>query len=139
MLILNRKENFLMKKNAIIITLIFAIPLLAYMLLTASNSTTAKTTETGKPQVIKFTSAMCLDCQTMNKVFEEIMPKYEDRITLTEIHVQDKNSFNDEQIKKYNVTLVPTIILLNSKGAQVKRIEGAVSEEEMDKCLQGLE
>ena len=53
-----------MKKNAIIITLIFLIPLFAYMLLTNSNQTTAETTQTGKPQVIKFTSAMCLDCQT---------------------------------------------------------------------------
>ena len=43
-----------------------------------------------------------------------------------------------EQIQKYNVTLVPTIILLNSQGQQIKRIEGAVSKEEMDKCLQGL-
>ncbi len=128
-----------MKKNVIIIGLIFAIPLMAYMLLTASNSTTAQTTDAGKPQVIKFTSSMCLDCQTMNKIFKEIMPKYENKIVLTEIQVQDKNSFNEEQIKKYNVTLVPTIILLNSKGAQVKRIEGAVSKEEMDKCLQGLE
>ena len=127
-----------MKKNAIIITLIFAIPLFAYMFLTASNSSTAQTAQTGKPQVIKFTSAMCLDCQTMNKVFEDIMPKYEDKITLTEIHVQDKNSFNDDQIKKYNVTLVPTIILLNSAGQQVKRFEGAVSKEEMDNCIKGL-
>ncbi len=127
-----------MKKNVIIIALIFAIPLMAYMLLTASNSTTAQTTETGKPQVIKFTSAMCLDCQTMNKIFKEIFPKYEGKIVLTEIQVQDQNSFNQDQIKKYNVTLVPTIILLNSQGAQVKRIEGAVSKEEMDKCLQGL-
>ena len=124
-----------MKKNAIIITLIFAIPLFAYMLLTASNKSTA---QTGKPQVIKFTSAMCLDCQTMNNIFKEIFPKYEGKIVLTEIQVQDKNSFNDEQIKKYNVTLVPTIILLNSAGQQVKRIEGAVSEEEMDNCLKGL-
>lgn len=128
-----------MKKNVIIIASIFIIPLLAYMLLTASNSTTAQTAQAGKPQIIKFTSAMCLDCQTMNKIFQEIMPKYENKIILTEIHVQDKNSFNDQQIKKYNVTLVPTIILLNSKGAQVKRIEGAISEEEMDKYLQGLE
>ena len=127
-----------MKKNAIIITLIFLIPLFAYMLLTNSNQTTAQTTQTGKPQVIKFTSAMCLDCQTMNKIFKNIFPKYEGKIILTEIQVQDKNSFNDEQIKKYNVTLVPTIILLNSQGQQVKRIEGAVSKEEMDKCLQGL-
>ena len=127
-----------MKKNITIIALIFAIPLFAYMLLTSSNQTTAQTTQSGKPQVIKFTSAMCLDCQTMNKIFKEIYPKYEDKIVMTEIQVQDKNSFNDDQIKKYNVTLVPTIILLDSAGKQVKRIEGAVSKEEMDNCLKGL-
>ena len=127
-----------MKKNLIIISLIFALPLLAYWMMTASNSTTAKTIEAGKPQVIKFTSAMCLDCQTMNKVFKEIFPKYNNEIILTEIQVQDRNSFSDEQIKKYNVTLVPTIILLNSNGQQVRRIEGAISKEQMDKYLQEL-
>ncbi len=127
-----------MKRNIIIISLIFAIPLMLYMVLTASNSTTAKTSETGKPQVVKFTSAMCLDCQTMNKVFKEIFPKYNGKIILTEIQVQDKNSFSEEQIKKYNVTLVPTIILLNSGGKQVKRIEGAIPKEQMDKYLQEL-
>ena len=128
-----------MKKNVIIISLIFAIPLLLYMALTTSNSTTAKTTDIGKPSVIKFTSAMCLDCQTMNKIFKEIFPKYQNKINFTEIQVQDKNSFTNSQIKKYNVTLVPTIILLNSEGKQVKRIEGAIPKEEMDKYLQGLE
>ncbi len=128
-----------MKKNVIIIASIFVIPLLAYMLLTASNQSTAQTAISGKPQVIKFTSDMCLECQTMNNIFKEIFPKFGNKIVLTEIHVQNKNSFNEDQIKKYNVTLVPTIILLNSKGTQVKRIEGAVSEEEMEKCLQGLE
>ena len=82
-----------MKKNIIIISLIFAIPLLLYMALTASNSTTAQTTDIGRPSVIKFTSAMCLDCQTMNKVFKEIFPKYQNKINFTEIQVQDKNSF----------------------------------------------
>lgn len=127
-----------MKRNIIIISLIFAIPLMLYMALTASNSTTAKTSETGKPQVVKFTSAMCLDCQTMNKVFKEIFPKYNGKIILTEIQVQDKNSFSEEQIKKYNVTLVPTIVLLNSDGRQIKRIEGAIPKEQMDKYLQEL-
>ena len=44
---------------------------------------------------------MCLDCQTMNKIFKEIFPKYDNTIVLTEIQVQDKNSFNKEQIQKY--------------------------------------
>lgn len=133
-----KQKGKVMKKNLVIISLIFALPLLAYWALTASNTTTAKTTETGKPQVIKFTSAMCLDCQTMNKVFKEIFPKYEGKIILTEIQVQDQNSFNQEQIKKYNVTLVPTIILLNSKGQQVKRLEGEVPKNTMDNYLKGL-
>lgn len=126
-----------MKKNAIIISLIFAIPLMLYMAL-SSNDTTAQTAATGKPQVIKFTSSMCLDCQTMNKIFKEIFPEYENKITLTEIHVQDKNAYNEEQIKKYNVTLVPTIILLNSKGNQVRRIEGEVSKDKMNTYLEEL-
>ena len=127
-----------MKKNIIIISLIFAIPLLAYFIFSSSASNVAESNVQGKPQVIKFTSQMCLDCQTMNKIFKELFPKYEDKIVLTEIQVQDKSSFNDEQIEKYNVTLVPTIILLNSDGKQVRRIEGAIPKDEMDKCLQGL-
>lgn len=133
-----KQKGKVMKKNLVIISLIFALPLLAYWALTSTNTTTAKTTEIGKPQVIKFTSAMCLDCQTMNKVFKEIFPKYEGKIILTEIQVQDQNSFNQEQIKKYNVTLVPTIILLNSKGQQVKRLEGEVPKNTMDNYLKGL-
>lgn len=128
-----------MKKNLTIIALIFAIPILAYLGLTNSKSTSAVTAEAHKPQVIKFTSAMCLDCQTMNKIFKEIFPKFENKITLTEIQVQDQSSFNQEQIKKHHVTLVPTIILINSKGQQVKRIEGEVSKETMDNYLKGLE
>ena len=127
-----------MKKNLIIISAIFIIPLIAYFMLTMSSATTAKTSETGKPQVIKYTSQMCLDCQTMNKIFKNIFPKYKDRIILTEIQVQERNSFNDEMIKKHNVTLVPTIILIDVDGKVVRRIEGAIDEAEMDKCLEEL-
>ena len=127
-----------MKKNTIVILLIFLIPLITYFMLTLSNATNAKTTKEGKPQVVKFTSQMCLDCQTMNKIFKDIFPKYKDRILLTEIQVQDKNSFNKSMIEKHNIKLVPTIILINSNGETVRRIEGAVSESEMDRCLEGL-
>lgn len=127
-----------MRKNLIIISLIFAVPIIAYMALTNSNSSTAQEAGTGKPQVIKFTSAMCMDCQTMNKIFKEIFPQFQDKITLTEIQVQDKNSFNDQQITKYHVTLVPTIILLDSNGKQVERIEGAIPKAKMESYLKEL-
>lgn len=129
-----------MKKNLITILLILFVPLVAYMALTKSTQSTAKPTNymANKPQVIKFTSSMCLDCQTMNKVFKEIFPKYEDSIVLTEIQVQDGNSFTHSKIKEYDVSLVPTIILIDSNGKTTKRIEGAIAKELMDKYLKEL-
>lgn len=129
-----------MKKNIITILLILIVPMFAYWLLStpdAENSTTVAEAS-NKPQIIKFTSAMCMDCQTMNQIMKEIYPAYKDKITLIEIPVQDKTSFNESQIKKYNVTLVPTIILLDSSGRQVKRIEGAIEKDVMELYLQGL-
>ncbi len=129
-----------MKKNLIAVLLIFAVPIIAYMALTKSTATTAKPQDTAnKPQVVKFTSSMCLDCQKMNEVFKEIFPKYDGKIILREIQVQDGSSFTNSEIEKYNVTLVPTIILIDSTGKQVKRIEGAIEKEAMDKYLEGLE
>ncbi len=129
-----------MKKNLIIVLLVFIVPLVAYFVLNkTSNSQIAVADDaTAKPQIIKFTSAMCLDCQEMNKIIKEIFPKYQDKMVLIEIPVQDGKAFTEEQIKKYNVTLVPTIILIDSKGNQVKRIEGAIPKEEMESCLEGL-
>lgn len=129
-----------MKKNIIIVLLVMILPIFAYMFLSSgssdnSMSVNAKTT---KPQIIKFTSAMCLDCQTMNKIMKEIYPAYKDKIELTEIQVQDNKPGTQEWIKKYNVTLVPTIILKDSKGEQVRRIEGAVDKDVFEGYLKGL-
>ena len=126
-----------MKKNLIIISLIFAVPLLAYWGLKTSHPTDAKSTS-GQPQVIKFASDMCIDCQKMSKVFKELKPKYGDRIAFMDINVQDSNPGTKNMIKKYNVSLVPTIILLDSSGKQVRRLEDAVPLEEMDNYLKEL-
>lgn len=129
-----------MKKNIITVLLVLFLPLIAYIFITHSGNEPVNVADavTNKPQIIKFTSSMCLDCQEMNKVMKEIYPQFQDRIALTEYHVQDGKAATDEQIKKYNVTLVPTIILINSQGEQVKRIEGAIPKEEMITCLEGL-
>ena len=92
----------------------------------------------GKPQIIKFTSTMCLECQDVNKVFKEVFPKYEDKINYTEVVVDSRNDMKNNLIKKYNVTLVPTIIMLNSDGTQYKRIESSLPKEELEQCIKGL-
>jgi thiol-disulfide isomerase/thioredoxin len=127
-----------MKKNIITILAIFVIPVLAYMGLQHSGaSSTAKSVE-GKPEVVKFTSTMCIDCQKMNKVFETLKPKYGDRIAFTDINVQDNSDYVKSQVKKHNITLVPTILLFDSNGKQVKRIEDAVPADKMDGYLKEL-
>lgn len=136
-----------MKKNIIIIALVLLVPLLAFWFLSNTNSINAKTnTEippveniaVGKPQVLKFTSTMCLDCQTMNKLFKEVFPNYQDKIVLTEISVQDGRDFTNDQIKKYNITLVPTMIFLDSNNKQVRRVEGAIEKEVLENYLKEL-
>ena len=117
-----------MKKNILIISLIFIIPIVAYFVLTNSSKTTATTEETGKPQVIKFTSAMCLDCQTMNELFKEIWPNYQDKIVLTEIQefelvncpedIKDKNVLIVDDLCSKGGTFIASAELIKKAGAK---------------------
>lgn len=129
-----------MKKNIITVLLVLIVPLVAYLFMSNNNSGAGNIADAkaAKPQIIKFTSSMCLDCQEMNKLMKEVYPQYQDKVTLVEIPVQDGKAFTEEQIKKYNVTLVPTMIFLDSNGQQVKRVEGAIPKAELIQCIEGL-
>lgn len=126
-------------KNFSIITLIFVIPLVAYMILSRPDSSLAsKAVGANKAQVIKFTSLMCLDCKKLDKVIKEVYPKYSNKIALVEIHVQDENDYTKKQIEKYDVTLVPTLVFINSKGKKVNKLEGFVEKAKLDKLMKEL-
>lgn len=127
-------------KNFSIITLIFVVPIIAYMLLSRPDVSLASktTTNANKPQVIKFTSLMCLDCKKLGVVMKEVYPKYSDKITLVEIQVQNNDDYTKKQVEKYNVTLVPTLIFIDSKGKKVSKIEGFVEKEKLDKLMKEL-
>ena len=129
-----------MKKNLITVLLVFLVPVVAYFGINLMNTsvTSSVDAKTTKPQIVKFTSTMCIDCQTMNKIIKEIYPQYKDKVELTEINVQDGNPKNDEWIKKYEISLVPTIILIDSNGNKTKRIEGAISKDELENCIKDL-
>src|SRR5574344_284267 len=125
-------------KNFTIIGLIFVIPMLAYAILSHTDATMANKASTGKPQIIKFTSAMCLDCQKLNGVMKQVYPKYSDKLTLIEIHVQENTDYNKEMIRKYNVTLVPTMVFINSKGKKIARTEGFMDKSQLEKRMKDL-
>lgn len=126
-------------KNFSIITLIFVVPLIAYFILSTPDASLAsKTAGAGKPQIIKFTSLMCLDCKKLNTVLKEVYPKYSDKINLIEVQVQEENDFTKNQIKKYDITLVPTIIVLDKNGKKLNKIEGFIEKEKLDKIMKDL-
>ena len=127
-------------KNFSIIALIFAVPLIAYMIMSHSDACCAKkaVNTANKPQIIKFTSAMCLDCKKLGTVMKEVYPKYSTKITLTEIQVQNNDAYTKSQIDKYNITLVPTLVILNAKGKKLNKLEGFVEKEKLDKIMKDL-
>lgn len=126
-------------KNFSIITLIFVVPLVAYMILSKPDASVAKKALTGnRPQIIKFTSLMCLDCKKLGTVMKEVYPKYSDKISLVEVQVQNNDDFTKKQVEKYNINLVPTLIFIDSKGKKVNKIEGFIEKEKLEKLMKEL-
>ena len=122
-----------MKKTLLIICLIFALPVIAYALLMGRQPviTEVAVASIGMPQVIKFSAPMCSDCQTMAEVLNDVKKDYRGKVDFVEIQVNQNSVPVREQIKKYDVQLVPTIVVLDKDGQQVARVEGAVPKAEI--------
>ena len=126
-------------KNFTIISLIFIVPLLAYMILSKPDvSIASKSSNANNPQIMKFTSLMCLDCKKLDKTFKEIYPKYSEKITLIEIPVQTETAYTKTQVQKYNVTLVPTLVFITAKGKQLYKTEGNMTKVELEQKMKDL-
>lgn len=127
-----------MNKNTIILLLIFVLPLITYFYVSKNNESTVTVSNTTKPKIIKFTSTLCGECQRMDTVIKEVYPKYQKDIELISIPVQNQTEYNQEMISKYNVTLVPTIVLLNKNQHIQKRIEGYIDSTTFDSYLREI-
>ena len=117
-----------MNRNIVIIALIFLVPLGLYWGLTKDKSvTTLPSIAFSGPEIIKFSSPMCYECQELEKIFNEIYPGYANKVSLRKIDVNNKKDKSvKELIKKYDVKLVPTCIFKNNDGDVVRRTEGMI-------------
>ena len=116
-----------MNRNIAIILLIFLVPLAVYFGLTRDkNMAVLPSLAVSGPEIIKFSSPMCYECQELEKIFEEVYPAYANKISLRKIDVTQKDNETKELIKEYQVKLVPTTVFKNSDGNVVRRTEGAI-------------
>lgn len=124
-------------KNWIIVLLVFAIPLGLYAYLESnSQSIVAKeevtTNLSGKPRVIKFYSPMCSDCKKVSEEMTGIVEDYKDAVTFEEINVSEQTDKNKALIKKYKITLVPTLVFESVDGKTVNKVEGFIENDEIE-------
>ena len=126
-------------KSFFTVFLIFVLPLLAFMMLSTKSESLAQRSDNAlKPQIIKFTSLMCLDCKKLNETMQKVYPKYKNDILLTEIQVQNNDEYTNEQIKKFNISLVPTVVILDKNKNIVKKIEGYIEEQDLEKLMKEM-
>lgn len=123
------------KKSIVTILIILILPLAIFWWLSSGKNSTADA-NTNQPQILKFSSTMCLECKEVEKIFKELLPKYQDAVSYTAIMVDSRKDMDNKLIKKYNIQLVPTVIMLDSNGKVCQRIEGAVSKDQYETFIQ---
>ena len=116
-----------MNKNILVILLIFLLPLGLYWGLTKDKKiTVVPSIAFSGPEIIKFSSPMCYECQELDKIFNEIYPGFANKISLRKIDVTNNDKITKELIKNYDVKLVPTCIFKNEEGNIIRKTEGSI-------------
>jgi len=131
-------------RNWIVVLLIFVMPLGLYAYLDNKASADAckvaqENTEGTQAKLIKFSSPMCSECQEVAIEVKKAMQKHKDSVIIEEYNVLDgydkgKNVTKD-MIKKYKISLVPTLVFIDKEGKTIKKQEGMIKSEEISNIL----
>ena len=116
-----------MNKNLITILLIFLVPVGIYWGLSRDKKVAVlPTVAVSGPEVIKFSSSMCYECQELEKIFQEVYPGVANKISLRKVDVTSNDKETKQLIKEYDVKLVPTCIFKNAEGNVIRKTEGSI-------------
>ena len=124
-------------KNIIIILLILILPITIYAILSnnaQNNSALAKNSNLATLKI--YSSTMCLDCQKLKKEIKDIEVDYQNKINIEKFNALENNKMVQEDINKYEITLVPTMIFITKDGETRKKIEGYIPKEEIIKEIE---
>ena len=136
-------------KNWIIVLLIFILPISTYAYLDAKAQSDMVCRVVGnekiknpKAKIVKFSSPMCSDCKEMEIELTKAIENYKDSVLIEEINVVENVGegvkYNKAAIKKYDVSLVPTIVFLDKEGKTIKKNVGLMKSEDIIEVLDGI-
>ena len=133
-------------RNWFIILMIFVLPmaLFAYLDAKAQNAMMCKVNQNNeitdsKVKIIKFSSPMCSECKEASNELDKISKDYGNSVIIEEINVTQnagkEGQYTKDAIKKYKVTLVPTLIFIDKNGKLVHRQEGAMKSKDIKEII----
>ena len=126
------------KISLAVMSIILVLPIVLYAMFKAPEHSGRLEAATGKPIVLEFSSTMCSECQKLQKVLDEVEPRYDNKISFQKVNASMIDATAQEKIKKYNVKSVPTTIFIDKKGNTIAQEIGAMTEKELVLHLEEL-
>ena len=133
--------------NRIIILLVFVLPLAIYGVLSTfqpqiadelKNSYKVEAQNNKMAKILKFSTPLCMDCQKLDKTLEKIMPQFKDKVSLIKYDASKQTPEMQKLIEKYNITVVPTTIFINTNGTFEKKVEGDIPQDSLENEIKAL-
>lgn len=124
-------------KNIITILLILILPIIAYIIMDKNSENSIATAQVNNlPTVMVFSSTMCLDCQKLKLVINELENTYSGKVNFIKYNALDNNKKVKNYIKEYSITLAPTTIIFDEDNNKIEKIEGYIEKEELIKKIE---
>ena len=88
---------------------------------------------TGKPIFIDFYADWCEPCKVLERIIEELMSEYKDRITFYRVNIEEESQLSEI----FEVGHIPHFVMISKDGG-VSPGSGALNKETLKYFLEGL-
>lgn len=95
----------------------------------------------GERMVIDFYADWCIPCKELDALTfsdKRILDKFE-QFTVYKVDMTKTNDSNEQLRKRFNVIGMPTVLIIDSKGNEIKRLTGFVNADEFLSFIKNLE